>query len=154
MKSLKIKSYPGENVTYFCAEILLDADPLKSDGAFKSDHLGYITHIFEDTSDYRYRLWEIHKYKEVTEFIKKRRVCDMNVISIEELITYKSRCRISTTVILITYKQGWIYGRGWMWFQWSVEHFLRNFTWRCGSFSLLLGLSSSGIMWCGVLLLC
>ena len=127
MKSLKIKIYPGENVTYFCAEILLDDEPLDSDGAFKSDHLGYITHIFEDISDYRYRLWEIHNYREVTEFIKKRRVCDMNVISIEELITYKSRCRISTTVIIITYKQGWIHGQGWMWFHWSVEHFLRNF---------------------------
>ena len=25
-------------------------------------------------------------------------------------------------------KQGWIYGWGWMWFQLSMKHFLRNFT--------------------------
>ena len=41
-----------------------------------------------------------------------------------------------------------------MWFQWSMKHFLRNFTWWCGSLSLLLGLPSSEIMCYGVLLLC
>ena len=54
MKSLKLKSYPGENVTDFCAEILLDAVRLESSGAFKPEHLGYITRIFEDTSDSRF----------------------------------------------------------------------------------------------------
>ena len=43
MKSLKIKSYPGENVTDCCAAILVDAECLESDGAFKPEHLGYIT---------------------------------------------------------------------------------------------------------------
>ena len=28
MKSLKLKSYPGENVKYFCAAILVDAERL------------------------------------------------------------------------------------------------------------------------------
>ena len=51
MKSLKLKSYPGENVTDFCAAILVDAERLDSYGAFKPEHLGYITRIFEDTSD-------------------------------------------------------------------------------------------------------
>ena len=59
MKSLKLKSYPGENVTDFCAAILVDAERLDSDGAFKPEHLGYITCIFEDTSDSRFRLWDI-----------------------------------------------------------------------------------------------
>ena len=36
------------------------------------------------------RLWDIQNYKEVTEFIKKFRVCDMDVLSQEELITYES----------------------------------------------------------------
>ena len=66
MKSLKLKIYPGENVTDCCAAILVDAERLESVGAFKPDHLGYITRIFEDTSDSRFRLWAIQKYKEVT----------------------------------------------------------------------------------------
>ena len=90
MKILKLKSYPGENVTDFCAAILVDAKRLESDGAFKPEHLGYIIRIFEDTSDSRFRLWAIKKYKEVTEFIGKLRVCDMDVLSQEDLITYES----------------------------------------------------------------
>ena len=61
MKSLKLKSYPGENVTYCCAAILVDAERLESAGALKPEHLGYIILIFEDTSDSRFRLWEIQK---------------------------------------------------------------------------------------------
>ena len=62
-KSLKIKSYPGKIITYFCAEILVDAEHLDIYGAFKTDHLGYITYILEDTSDSRFRLWGIQNYK-------------------------------------------------------------------------------------------
>ena len=51
IKSLKLKNYSGENVTDCCAEILVDAERLESAGAFNSGHLGYITRIFEDTSD-------------------------------------------------------------------------------------------------------
>ena len=90
MKSLKLKSYPGENVTDCCAAILVDAECLESSGAFKPEHLGYITCIFEDTSDSILLLWDIQKYKEVAEFIKKLHVCDMYVISQEDLITYES----------------------------------------------------------------
>ena len=46
MKSLKLKSYPGENVTDCCAAILVDAKRLESAGAFKPDHLGYIIRNF------------------------------------------------------------------------------------------------------------
>ena len=42
MKSLKLKIYPGENVTYFCVEILVDAERLECASAFKPDHLWYI----------------------------------------------------------------------------------------------------------------
>ena len=69
MKSLKLKIYPGENVTDCCAAILVDSERLDSAWAFKPEHLGYITRIFEDTSDSRFRLWDIQKYKEVTESI-------------------------------------------------------------------------------------
>ena len=96
MKSLKLKSYPGENVTDFCAEILVDAECLESARDFKPEHLGYITRIFEDTPDSRFRLWDIQKYKEVTEFIKKLRVCDMDVLSQEDLITYDSLVQEAT----------------------------------------------------------
>ena len=69
IKSLKLKIYPGDNVKYFCAAILVDSERLESSGAFNPEHLGYITRIFEDTSDSRFRLWGNQKYKEVTEFI-------------------------------------------------------------------------------------
>ena len=80
VKSLKLKIYTEENVTHFCAAILVDAERLESSRSFKTEHLGYITHIFQDTSDSRFRLWDIQKYKEVTDLIKKLRVCDMDVI--------------------------------------------------------------------------
>ena len=57
---------------------------------FKPNHLGYITCIFEDTSDCRFCMWAIQKYKGITEFIKKLRVCDMDAISQKDLITYES----------------------------------------------------------------
>ena len=68
-KSLKLKSYPWENVTDCCAAILVDAEHLESVGAFKPEHIGYITRIFEDTSDSIFCMWDIQKYKEVTGFI-------------------------------------------------------------------------------------
>ena len=56
IKSLKLKSYPWENVTDCCAAILVDAERLESAGAFKYEHLGYITCISEDNSDSRFCL--------------------------------------------------------------------------------------------------
>ena len=41
-------------------------------------------------------MWAIHKYKEVTEFIKKLCVYDMDVISQEDLITYESLVQEAT----------------------------------------------------------
>ena len=96
MKSLKLKSYSGENVTDCCAAILVDSERLECAGAFKPEHLGYITRIFEDTSDSIFRLWAIQKYKEVTKFIEKLRVCDMYVLSQENLITYESLVQEAT----------------------------------------------------------
>ena len=69
---------------------MVDAERLESAGAFNPENLGYITRIYEDNYDSRFRLWVIRKYKEVTEFIKKLCVCGMNVISQEDLITYES----------------------------------------------------------------
>ena len=80
MKSLELKSYPGENFSDFCAAILVTAEILKSDRAFNPEHRGNITCIFKFNSDSRFCLWEIQKYKEVTYFIKKLRVCDMDAI--------------------------------------------------------------------------
>ena len=88
MKSLKVKIYPGENVTDCCETILVDSNRLESAGAFNTEHLWYITRTFEDNSDSKFCLWGIHQYKVVLYFIKKLLVCDMDVISQEELITY------------------------------------------------------------------
>ena len=51
MNSLKLKIYPGENVTDCYASILIDSEQLESAGAFKPEHLWYITCIFENNSD-------------------------------------------------------------------------------------------------------
>ena len=40
MNSIKLKSYPGENVTHLCAAILVYAERLDSVRAFNPDHLG------------------------------------------------------------------------------------------------------------------
>ena len=74
----------------------MDAERLESAGAFKPEHLGYITRIFEDTSDSRFRLWAIQKYKEVMQFIKKLRVCYMDVLSQEDIIIYDSLVQEAT----------------------------------------------------------
>ena len=89
MKSLKLKSCIGENIIYFCAAILVDSELLDSARSFKPVHLGYTTCIFQDTSDSRFCLWAIQKYKDFTDFIKKLCVCDMNFIPPQRLITYK-----------------------------------------------------------------
>ena len=66
MNILKLKSCPGENVADCCTAILVDAEHLESAGSFNPEHLGYITRIFEDTSDSIFCMWDIQKYKEVT----------------------------------------------------------------------------------------
>ena len=63
MKSLKLKSYPGDNVTDCCAAILVDAERLESARAFKPEHLGYINLILEDTYISRFCIWDIQKCK-------------------------------------------------------------------------------------------
>ena len=89
-KSLKLKSFPVETVTDYSDAILLDSERLDISRDFNTDHLGYIPKIFEDIYDSIFRLWEIYKYKEVIDFIKKLRVCDMGVIKPGEIITYES----------------------------------------------------------------
>ena len=96
MKSTKQKNYPRENVIDCCAIILVYAEDLESNRDFKPEQISHITRIFEDTSDYRFRLWDIHKYKEVIQFIKKLCLCDMDFISQEELINYESLVQKAT----------------------------------------------------------
>ena len=87
-KILKIKNYPGDNVTDCCAAILVYAKPLESYRYFNTNHLGYITNISDNTSNPIFHLWENNKYNEVTEFIKKLHIYDKYVMRSEELITY------------------------------------------------------------------
>ena len=87
--SLKLNRYTGENFAYWFDTILVGDDIIESVGAFKSDQLSYITWIIEDTYDYMFYLWEIKKYMEVTEFIKKLRMCDKDVMQPKSLITYE-----------------------------------------------------------------
>ena len=50
---------------------MVDAERLNSAGFLKPKHLGFITHIFENSYDRIFHLWETQKYKKVTEFIKE-----------------------------------------------------------------------------------
>ena len=88
LKSLKLKTYPGQNVTDWRDAILGDAERLESSGAFQPEHLVYTTCIHEITSDSQFYLWEIQKYKKIINLIKKRCVCDLIDIQPEELIKY------------------------------------------------------------------
>ena len=56
MKILKLEYRPGGDVTDFYDAILVNVESLESARAFKPEHLGYIIHIFEDTSDSRFHL--------------------------------------------------------------------------------------------------
>ena len=85
LKNLKLNIYLEENIKDLCTEILVDAEHLESSGAFKTDHLGYITITFDNTSNYIFHLWTIQKYKDVMEFIDFF-VCDKDAIKTEELI--------------------------------------------------------------------
>ena len=61
---------------------------LESAGAFKPKHLGYIIHIFENTSNSRFHLWATQKYKEVMEFVKTPLLCDEDLMQTDDIITY------------------------------------------------------------------
>ena len=56
MKSIKLKIYLGEYVIDCCAAILAYSEGLENSGVFTPKHLGYITIIVEDTSDYIFYL--------------------------------------------------------------------------------------------------
>ena len=88
LNSLKLNKYAGDIISYWCAEILVDAEQLDIAGSFKPNQLGYINHIFEDNWDFIFSIWGIHNYKEVMYFIKNTRVFDLGVIKPEDLITY------------------------------------------------------------------
>ena len=57
LKSIKLNIYPEDNVEYLSSEILVYADKLESDSAFKTGNLGYITCIFDNTYDSIFSLW-------------------------------------------------------------------------------------------------
>ena len=61
---------------------------LESAGAFKPEHLGYIIHIFENTSNSIFKIWATQKYKEVMEFVKKPLLCDKDVMQTNDNINY------------------------------------------------------------------
>ena len=56
-KNLKLKDHPGSDAAYCYDEILVNVGSLESAGTFKPENLGYIIHIFENTSNYRFQIW-------------------------------------------------------------------------------------------------
>ena len=71
MKSLKLKDNQVVDAVDCYDAILENVQGLESAGAFKPEHLGYIIHIFQNTYNYRFHIWDTHKYKEVMEFLKE-----------------------------------------------------------------------------------
>ena len=90
MRRLKIKIYPGYNAADFCAKMLVYSECLVISRDFKLYHHGYITYIFEDTSDFIILFCVIQKNKYVIEFINKHCLCTMYVIQTKYIITYES----------------------------------------------------------------
>ena len=60
-KNLKLKDHPGRDAANFYEAILVNVESLESARAFKPENLGYIIHIFEDTSDSRFHLFATQK---------------------------------------------------------------------------------------------
>ena len=88
MKNLKLKDHPGRDVSDCYDTILVNVESLESAGDFKPEHLGYIIHIFEHTSDYRFHIWATQKYKDFMEFVKKPLLCYKDVMQTDDIITY------------------------------------------------------------------
>ena len=61
MKNLKLKYHPGRDAADCYNAILVNVESLESAGAFKPEHLGYIIHIFENTSNSRFQIWATQK---------------------------------------------------------------------------------------------
>ena len=66
LKSLKINIYPGDNVEYLFAAILVYSNQLDRDKDFNTGKLIYITSIFDNTYDTIFSLCVLIKYKEIT----------------------------------------------------------------------------------------
>ena len=88
MKNLKLKDNPVRDAADCYDEILINVEYLESAWAFKPEHLGYIIHIFENTSNSIFHLWATQKYEEVMEFVKKPLLCDEDVMHTNDIITY------------------------------------------------------------------
>ena len=56
VKRLKFKDHPEGGVADCYDEMLVNVESLESSGAFKPEHLGYISPIFVDTSDSRFHI--------------------------------------------------------------------------------------------------
>ena len=69
--NLKLKNNPGRYVADCYDEILVNVESLESAGAFKPDYLGYIIHIFDNTSNSILHLRDTHKYKDIMDFVKE-----------------------------------------------------------------------------------
>ena len=88
IKNLKLKDHPGRDAADLYDAILENVESLESAGDFKPNHLGYIIHIFENTSNSIFHIWANQKYKEVMEFVKKPLLCDGDVMQTDDIITY------------------------------------------------------------------
>ena len=78
--NLELKDHQRSDAADCYDAILVSVESLESAGAFKPEHLGYIIHISENTSNSRFQIWATQKYKEVMKFVKKPLLCDEDVM--------------------------------------------------------------------------
>ena len=95
IKNLKLKDHPGRDAADCYDTILVNVQSLESAGAFKTEHLGYIIHIFENTYDSRFHLWATQTYKEVLEFVKITLLCDEDIMQTDDIIAYGFLAQVS-----------------------------------------------------------
>ena len=90
LKAIKLTDFPGENVQQCCTKILELCERLDSAGAFEANLLCKIVRIFEQTSDKRFELWAMSKYKECADFVKGLQVSGQDMTdSSSWTITYE-----------------------------------------------------------------
>ena len=90
LKALTLRNYSNENVKECCDRIMVLSERLDSAGYFDQDLLCSIAHIFESTTDERFKLWAIYNYNQCSKFVKSLRTRPITSIPKDDRITYET----------------------------------------------------------------
>ena len=90
LKSIKLNSYPGENISDFCVAILVDSYFLDRSIDFNTKYLDYITIISEYTSDSIFIYGKFRSTSRLRSLLRKFCVYDEDAMQPTELISNES----------------------------------------------------------------